>query len=823
MSVMSGCASWKECLEKERTNALWWAAQSPRVRKRLDPYISLLSDRLLKYNYREKQILLPPPQPHQFAGPIKAGTVCYDRPRGQLGLHPNELVKHTGVVGASGSGKTTFGLRLTKSLLENDTPVVVFDVKRTWRSLVEYLPEDQVRVYTLARPEVSPFYHNFLIPPRKIPARLFDQMMTTVGDEVLYGGLGSTSVIKDATESLRAQYPLPDCEDNHFTLQQLSQEVQRMGGMMRQQKRAGEWAATTQRITKELASPPLGDIINVRRNLMEKELRRAKLVIFEMDLFTHHQFTYFITAFLVREYLKRLETVSEELDRVIVIEEAARIFSQPYPQPMFATVLREVREKGIGLMWLTQSASDVNSAAWANTNSLFIFKQISTKDINTVGSAVAFEKPKEKSYITRLGVGEAIVRLPDRYRLPFLIRTDDLKKIEVSDEKLTAMSKLHLKALGAPIPANGVEADPIPMNPLAIGAPPVSTQSPQPSPRFQESAVDKKDQCTSFPAAREPLSAKPTMSAGAPVNQEDKDASTQEHKWARAPSVPKPAGHLEEREHQAASPLANQRCWVTVWPQKSENPGSPGEQKVASKAEDYEAAMAQLMSLSTRETATPISYLYARLGLSKGTGDKVKKKIVKQGLAQQYRSTHLGRITVHLRLTDQGQEFAKRHAHLLEKSLAFETETKRFGGQKSRELGEVAKPWARKVLGAVRIEEEASDGFGGKWDLLCTDAQGRRTVVELVSGDSKANEVLHVRKALAAGIPIVCLCYDEMIRVRIRRYLKYQRIRESDKWLRLITAEEASQQTQVCTAYNVYNRNNQPPSSGMPQGRVAAG
>ncbi len=768
-------------LGENATRTLWLASQNPRLRRHIDPVISLLSDRLLQNSYREKQILLPPPEANVSVGPIKAGTVWYDSPRGNLSLHPNELVKHTGVVGASGSGKTTFGLRLTRSLLENDIPVVVFNVKRTWRSLVEYLPRDQVRVYTLARPEVSPFYHNFLIPPRKIPARLFDQMMTTVGDEVLYGGLGSTSVIKAATESLRAQYPLPECEENHFTMQELSQEVQRMGGMMRQQKRAGEWAATAQRITKELASPPLGDIINVRRNLMEKELKRAKLVIFELDLFTHHQFTYFITSFLVREYLKRLEMVSEELDQVIVIEEAARIFNQPYPQPMFETVLREIREKGIGLLWLTQSASDVNSTAWANTNSLFIFKQITTKDINTVGSAVAFEKPKEKSYITRLGVGEAIVRLPDRYRLPFLIRTDDLKKVEVSDEKLTALSKLHLKALGAPIPANGVEADPIPMNPLAIGATAASTQSPQPSPRFHENAVDKKDQFTSFPAAREPLSAKPTMSAGALVNQEANDSRLQEHRRAGVPTVPKPAGHLEEKEHQAASPPATQGCWVTVWPQKSGSPGSPGEQKVASKRDDYQAAMAQLMSLSTRETETPISYLYARLGLSKGTGDKVKKKILKQGLAQQYRSTHLGRITVHLRLTDQGQEFLKRHAHLLEKSLAFETETKRFGGQKSRELGEVAKPWARKVLGAVRIEEEASDGFGGKWDLLCTDAQGRQTVVELVSGESKANEVLHVRKALAAGIPIVCVCYDEKIRVRIRRYLQYQRIRESGK------------------------------------------
>ena len=155
-------------LGENATRTLWLASQNPRLRRHIDPVISLLSDRLLQNSYREKQILLPPPEANVSAGPIKAGTVWYDSPRGNLGLHPNELVKHTGVVGASGSGKTTFGLRLTKSLLENDIPVVVFDVKRTWRSLVEYLPQDQVRVYTLARPEVSPFYHNFRHCQRKV-------------------------------------------------------------------------------------------------------------------------------------------------------------------------------------------------------------------------------------------------------------------------------------------------------------------------------------------------------------------------------------------------------------------------------------------------------------------------------------------------------------------------------------------------------------------------------------------------------------------------------------------------------------------------------
>ena len=52
-----------------------------------------------------------------------------------------------------------------------------------------------------------------------------------------------------------------------------------------------------------------------------------------------------------------------------------------------------------------------------------------------------FEKPSEKQYVARLRVGESIVRLPDRYRFPFLIRTEDLAKKTVTDDDVKEMVK----------------------------------------------------------------------------------------------------------------------------------------------------------------------------------------------------------------------------------------------------------------------------------------------------------------------------------------------------------------------------------------------
>ena len=175
-----------------------------------------------------------------------------------------------GIVGSSGSGKTVCGFTLAKSLLENNIPLWVFDVKRTWRSLAEYLPRSKIRVFTLSRPEISPFCMNFLIPRAGIPADRFDQVNITVADEVLYGGLGSHSILKAAVSRLRALYPMPGSEKDHFTMADVCREVQQISSELRMQKRMADWSATAQRIVAELASAPLGNIINVRRSLMER-------------------------------------------------------------------------------------------------------------------------------------------------------------------------------------------------------------------------------------------------------------------------------------------------------------------------------------------------------------------------------------------------------------------------------------------------------------------------------------------------------------------------------------------------------------------------
>jgi hypothetical protein len=769
-------------LSKQKADLLWLAAAAdPSLRRHVDAYIGFESYRQLGSTFRENQILLPPPAREAITGSVDVGEVWYDGPRGRLALQPRELSKHIGIIGSSGSGKTSLALHLVKSVIEQtDVPVFVFDIKRTWRSLAAFVPQEQVRIYTLARPDISPFRMNFLSPPAGIDPLLFDKITTTIADEVLYGGLGSHSIAQIVTAQLRSQVP-------NFTMFDVHNELQRMASGFGARKRAGDWFSTAMRITAELASPPLGYVITWPENTTEAELEKARLTIFEMEFFTQPQYQYFVTSFLVREYLKRLGTESrDQLQMLVVFEEAGRIFNVPFPQPQFNQVLRECREIGLGILWINQSAEEVGNTAWANTNTLFVFKQISAKDINTVGSAIAFERAREKAYCARLGVGEAIVRLPDRWRFPFLIRTEDFKKVTISDEEIAAIVPEHLKA--------------------------IPTQEAKPEPISASRGI-KKDQTEirgilTHGGVTE-ISGAPGDTVGE-VRQVDVVS-----KLAGLPGLPT-AQSLPELASSQGGLGAPSGLGRPGGPSIQSAPGAhgdPGEQsgsgrrertasgqpanQFASKAEEYQVCMAHLLSTVASEPGKPVTYIYAELGLSKGKGTRVKKAILDAGLASEERTSASGRTEVRLKLTPMGYQWLSDHASLLDKTIT-KWKTKRFGGEKSKELEQIFDDYVRTKLQARQIIAEADDLAGGKHDRLVMLRDGTELAGEIITGESKATELRHILGAIGAGRKYLGLCSDGRIRERVRRYLRERGIGESNE-LMLVVPQDLQGPLPPCT------------------------
>jgi DNA-binding MarR family transcriptional regulator len=184
----------------------------------------------------------------------------------------------------------------------------------------------------------------------------------------------------------------------------------------------------------------------------------------------------------------------------------------------------------------------------------------------------------------------------------------------------------------------------------------------------------------------------------------------------------------------------------------------------------------------------PVTYVYSELGLSKAKGTKIKKMLLEAGLASEQRTTASGRTEVRLRLTDKGKQWLGEQQDLLERPLA-RWDTKRFGGEKSRELERVFDEYARKVLGAREIVPEADDLSGGKHDALVTLPDASELAVEFISGESKATELRHLLAAQNMGRKYLGLCWDEGIRQRVRHYIAAAGMAEGPR-VQLLTKQE---------------------------------
>jgi hypothetical protein len=377
------------------------------------------------------EILLPPPDRESLAGDYPIGEVIYpEKPFAMFGVREKEWIRHCGIFGKTGSGKTTLTMNILRKLCQRQKPFLIFDYKRNYRDLLKHpdFEKEEILIFTVGRNEVVPFYFNPKHGPPGVEEYVWIKQLSQIIEKVYILGPGANDVFMESAG-----------EDTFRGMQEK---------VLRQRKRAREllWWASVKRTLNAINYPGLGEMVNCTTGYSIPELLNKK-VILELDGLSGSDQAFVIGSLLLWIYHYRMrEPEREQLKHFIIIEEAHHLFLKTAKEEDIADIImREIRELGEAMIIIDQHPSRISISALGNLSTKFALTLSLNQDIYAVSNAMLLDK-KQQRYLAMLTLGQCICR-SDRFTQPVLLSIPDfpLKKGLVTDEDLKSRMEAYLK------------------------------------------------------------------------------------------------------------------------------------------------------------------------------------------------------------------------------------------------------------------------------------------------------------------------------------------------------------------------------------------
>lgn len=426
-----------------QVDSLWsayLADSDPAGKSDIEQTLELLAAKHLGANYMPDRSPFPPP-PREFAesGDLPLGHAVYgERALFPFSLRSRRLKEHVLVAGRSGSGKTNLTFVLMQSIMKRSIKVLALDWKRGYRDLVGGQPD--LRVYTIGR-NVAPFRFNPLIPP---PGCEVPVWIKNIVDVIANAYLGGEGVISLLVAGLDHLYRQTDTTRRWPTIQDLLAWLRNT----KLKGRAAMWQASAERILLAMMYGEFAAVLDTQDNRHVLELLDHNVVL-EMDgLSSSSDRVMFSESLMLYLYRARLaEGPREELTNVIVLEEAHNLLLARQPgskETVLEANIRQVRQYGVGYVFVDQSASMLSRVAFANSWATIALSQKLRADVQGMAGAMNLSDEQKESLST-LPIGTAVVRLADEYPEPFLIRVPrfPIREGSVSDADVAARMGTH--------------------------------------------------------------------------------------------------------------------------------------------------------------------------------------------------------------------------------------------------------------------------------------------------------------------------------------------------------------------------------------------
>ena len=362
-------------------------------------------------DFRNKILLSLPPK-QKIRGTFNLGTVLYEAPKWPAGISSSELMQNMAIFGRSGAGKTNVAFHLMEQLVEKKIPFLFLDWKRTARHLIPRFKE-KINVYTPGR-SLSKFVFNPFIPPPGLDPNVYVNHVVDIISEAYILGEGSRSIIQKAIAACYQQDNLSPSVD------EIIENVEEMPS----KGRVHGWKISALRALQSLKFSDIGTSDKTSQQEMAGKLLQENTII-ELDALGQSAKKFLVPLLCFWIYNVKLPSKDrEKLSLVIFIEEAHHILLRQEHrsnETLMNMLLRQCREIGIGIVTVDQHPSLISSSVLGNSYTSICLNQKNPSDINKA-AGISLVDDEDKRYFSMLPVGQAIIKLQDKWRKPFLVQ-----------------------------------------------------------------------------------------------------------------------------------------------------------------------------------------------------------------------------------------------------------------------------------------------------------------------------------------------------------------------------------------------------------------
>jgi len=397
------------------------------TRQRIFELVDVIKARVFADKELRNTVLAEPPDRELASkGDIELGQILY----GKKKLYPfridhSMLLTHMALFGSSGYGKTNIAYLLADKVSSMNIPVIIFDFsKRNYKDLLSTNLKDRVDIYTVGR-DPAPFKFNPLVPPKGIQLSQWMKEFASIFDHAYWLLGGGRHIILKAIDEVYQRKDNPRLADVKRWIIDYGEEKLPV--------RERNWLATAERPLESLCFKEVGDIFDCDVGITpDRFFRPGRITVLELDALDTNDKTFFIEILLqwIRDWMLVSQS-REKLKGIVILEEAHHVLNRDKSlklgsETVMELVFREVRELGLGMVYLDQHPSLVSYPAIGNTSThVFMNLGLDTKhasDILDASNMLGLNYEDEGNYLRRLPVGHGFVLCrAAEFNEPFLV------------------------------------------------------------------------------------------------------------------------------------------------------------------------------------------------------------------------------------------------------------------------------------------------------------------------------------------------------------------------------------------------------------------